>query len=600
MTAKFKKYLSLFLMVMMVMSLLLVSPLSASAAGKTNNYKDYVKYRGQDLQNTYAKLSKGEEINVLYFGGSVTDGSDINDPNKGRIEIHCWREMVGEWLTDNFKNAKVNNFNVAYGGTGTKFGAYRLKEEVLSKKPDLVFVEFSINDNYDGTSVADSSKYFETIVRQIRTQYPKCDIVTILIADKSTMNVKKLHSHAQAHEDICIAYNIPSIHVGRAMAYHLNYNDSMSNWNKYYYDTVHPITEGYEIYFKPIKEYLSNCLLYGGYSGSAKNHTVPKLVNDRLVDGDMKYIDASDALVEASEKLGGKGFTYKDSASKLANTFLGGLDASGANCKFVVEFTGTELTMIIGSDGGMTTAESFTTTVDGKTSRIAAYSKTKPTILISGLSAGKHTAVITPSFKNGHSSGTLWISGFLSRDETKATAKYNHEHSFKKYVSDKNATCSSDGTKTAKCSVSGCDVTDTITDEGSKLEHKFKTTVVKEATDKEDGAAERFCSVCGKFDKSITIPAGKKAEDVVKPEELTSKKEETSSKTDETVDNSGTDSTVTSSTQTDNINVTIGATAKKAGIPKPLLIAMIVLLSLLTVGIGALVYIIIKRKKGQL
>lgn len=597
MTAKFKKYLSLFLMVMMVMSLLLVSPFSASAAGKTNNYKDYVKYRGQDLQNTYAKLSKGEEINVLYFGGSVTDGSDI-----GSIQINCWREMVHEWLADNFKNAKLNNVddaNVAYGGTGTKFGAYRLKEEVLSQKPDLVFVEFSINDKYDGISVADSSKYFETIVRQIRTQYPKCDIVTILIADKNTMHPKTLHPHAQAHEDICIAYNIPSIHVGRAMAYHLNYNDSKSNWDKYYYDTVHPITEGYEIYFKPIKEYLSNCLLYGGYSGSAKNHTVPKLVNDRLVDGDMKYIDASEALVEASEKLGGKGFGYNSKAGKLANIFKGGFSAENADCKFVFEFTGTELVMIIGSDSSTTHAESFAVTIDGKTNRTVSYSSKKPTILISGLSAGKHTAVIIPTFKTGTKG--LDISGFVTRDETKATAKYNHKHSFKKYVSDKNATCSSDGTKTAKCSVSGCDVTDTITDEGSKLEHKFKTTVVKEATDKEDGAAERSCSVCGKFDKSITIPAGKKAEDVVKPEELTSKKEETSSKTDETVENSSnTDSTVTSSTQSNNVNGTTGATAKKAGVPKPLLIAMIVLLSLLTVGIGALVYILIKRKKGQL
>ena len=40
-------------------------------------------------------------------------------------------------------------------------------------------------------------------------------------------------------------------------------------------------------------------------------------------------------------------------------------------------------------------------------------------------------------------------------------------HTFENYVSDNNATCDNDGTKTAKCN--DCDAVDTITDEGSKL-----------------------------------------------------------------------------------------------------------------------------------
>ena len=40
-------------------------------------------------------------------------------------------------------------------------------------------------------------------------------------------------------------------------------------------------------------------------------------------------------------------------------------------------------------------------------------------------------------------------------------------HTFENYVSDNNATCDNDGTKTAKCN--NCDATDTITDEGTKL-----------------------------------------------------------------------------------------------------------------------------------
>ena len=55
--------------------------------------------------------------------------------------------------------------------------------------------------------------------------------------------------------------------------------------------------------------------------------------------------------------------------------------------------------------------------------------------------------------------------------------KTTHVHSFTNYVSDNNATTEKDGTKTAHCDYEGCTATDTITDEGSKLESKisFKT-----------------------------------------------------------------------------------------------------------------------------
>ena len=47
------------------------------------------------------------------------------------------------------------------------------------------------------------------------------------------------------------------------------------------------------------------------------------------------------------------------------------------------------------------------------------------------------------------------------------------KHLFTKYTSDGNATCKKNGTKTAKCDY-GCGKTDTVTDKGSKLGHKYQ------------------------------------------------------------------------------------------------------------------------------
>ncbi|MBR6392755.1 MAG: leucine-rich repeat domain-containing protein, partial [Eubacterium sp.] len=53
-------------------------------------------------------------------------------------------------------------------------------------------------------------------------------------------------------------------------------------------------------------------------------------------------------------------------------------------------------------------------------------------------------------------------------------------HSFTNYISDGNATCTADGTKTAQCD-NGCGEKDTVTDEGSMTEHTYEETVIAPA-----------------------------------------------------------------------------------------------------------------------
>ena len=79
---------------------------------------------------------------------------------------------------------------------------------------------------------------------------------------------------------------------------------------------------------------------------------------------------------------------------------------------------------------------------------------------------------------------------------------YEVEHNFGEYVSDGNATCTEDGTKTATCTISGCGATDTVTDEGSKLGHSFTNYVSDgNATCTEDGTKT---AVCDREDCNVT------------------------------------------------------------------------------------------------
>ena len=67
-------------------------------------------------------------------------------------------------------------------------------------------------------------------------------------------------------------------------------------------------------------------------------------------------------------------------------------------------------------------------------------------------------------------------------------------HTFENYVSDGNATCTEDGTKTAKCE--NCDATDTVVDEGSAKGHNYESVVTKPTVDAE-GFTTHTCTECG-------------------------------------------------------------------------------------------------------
>ena len=83
-------------------------------------------------------------------------------------------------------------------------------------------------------------------------------------------------------------------------------------------------------------------------------------------------------------------------------------------------------------------------------------------------------------------------------------------HFFEDYVSDNNATCEQDGTKTAKCvryGEGGCTATDTVTDTDSKLGHLFEDYISNnDATYARDGTKTAKCVRYDQCGETHTVP----------------------------------------------------------------------------------------------
>ena len=97
-----------------------------------------------------------------------------------------------------------------------------------------------------------------------------------------------------------------------------------------------------------------------------------------------------------------------------------------------------------------------------------------------------------------------------SHTKTEDIPALNHSFAGQEYVSDNNATCEQDGTKTARCvryGTGGCMETDTVTDTDSKLGHLFEDYVSNnDATYEHDGTKTAKCVRYDQCGETHTIP----------------------------------------------------------------------------------------------
>lgn len=406
---------------------------------KSKKYNDYINYRGGynadipeenyqgALANTYSKLTEQKKLKVVYFGGSVTVGAGSSHG------CYSWRGLIGEWLKNNFPEADIINCNKGIGETGTHLGLYRVKKAVIEEKPDLLFIEYSINDLYDSASYTRASIQFETIVRQVRKELPECDIITIMVTEEScapnAMNENlqiALHSQALAHEDICQIYNIPTIHVGRALVREFFPEDWQSSsdniWQMYMTDIVHPTDKGYMAYYTVIKEFMSNTLIFGNYGKcGVENQELPFLQNEILLDGNVTFIDPNPNTPNNSitypEEYKNNFIYYPDEIGIIKTDnpeYIGVIVASVSQEAYLdIKFKGTELVMLA---SGNHSSNQYQTQIDGGEWITKNYGGKNPIVIATELQSAEHTIRIRPALNDN-----ITISGFYTADSTKAT-----------------------------------------------------------------------------------------------------------------------------------------------------------------------------------
>ena len=216
------------------------------------------------------KAAGPDSLCIAFFGGSITDAAN------------GWRDQSMAWLKAQYPKAKFKQINASIGGTGSSLGVYRLSEHVLQYKPDLVFVEFGVND-FDDTrkSILES---MEGIVRQIWKANAKTDICFIYtIKDGMLDSYRKgfYPNSVSIIEEIAGHYKIPSINFGPNIITKLEKKELFIQGKQgqkdsifFSSDGVHPYTKtGHEYYTQTFSKFFPELI----YKSRRYNHKIKQI-----------------------------------------------------------------------------------------------------------------------------------------------------------------------------------------------------------------------------------------------------------------------------------------------------------------------------------
>ena len=152
-----------------------------------------------------ARAKEGERLTVVFFGGSLTWSANATEPN-----VTGFRGLMAKYLTEKYPSAHFTFVDAAIGGTGSNLGMFRLERDVLAKKPDLVFLDFSCNDGLGNTDILPTCCYEYLLRKMIERGIPVQQMFfTFRFLTKPGAVPAKVHPRRDVYRQLAKVYGTP-------------------------------------------------------------------------------------------------------------------------------------------------------------------------------------------------------------------------------------------------------------------------------------------------------------------------------------------------------------------------------------------------------
>ncbi len=289
------------------------------------------------MSDVFQKAQNGEDITVAYIGGSITEGY-----NAGTTEFYA--KTCTDLLQGYFPDITVTGVNAGISGTPSLLGNLRLERDVLSADPDIVFVEFAVNDGQE----ADYKNAYESLVRTLLTQEKDIAVVLLFTVLDSGYTCQEHMSKIGAN------YDLPMISVHDSVYEEIE--AGRMTWQDYSNDQSHPNAYGHKCITDFVDNYYQKVLpVVAENVGEVSKELPDPVFSAKYMN--MHYIDS--ATMDGVEL---DGFEQYDTHGSFHNGWMyRGTD--GGSMKFTVDCSVLEMVFKANNSDKYGTADIY---VDGE------------------------------------------------------------------------------------------------------------------------------------------------------------------------------------------------------------------------------------------
>lgn len=180
------------------------------------------------LQAVMRRLDAGAPLTLATLGGSITTGHAAQPPRE-----RGWAALLARAL-----GPQVRLVNAGLSGTDSATAVHRLQKQVLDAAPDLVIVEFGVNDAWLDPAVRGSS--YEALLRRLLTADKPPAVVVLGLTQQGNQarDATDLQLKLAAH------YGLAALDFGRWMQARVD--AGLDSWAALYDEPVHPNATGHQ------------------------------------------------------------------------------------------------------------------------------------------------------------------------------------------------------------------------------------------------------------------------------------------------------------------------------------------------------------------
>jgi lysophospholipase L1-like esterase len=195
------------------------------------------------------KWPKNKTINIVFHGHSVPSGY-FKTPNVNTLS--AYPQLVLKKLKAKYPYAVINTIVTSIGGENSVQGEARFNDEVLNHKPDVLFIDYGLNDRRVGLEKAKQA--WEQMIESAL----KRNIPVVLLTPSPDLRVdysdskNELKQHADQISKLAKIYHVGLVDSYSAFEFLYKNPEELK---KYMAQVNHPNEKGHELMANEILKY---------------------------------------------------------------------------------------------------------------------------------------------------------------------------------------------------------------------------------------------------------------------------------------------------------------------------------------------------------